>query len=111
MIAALGLDQLAGVRVFIDLYDPRAALFRRADRAFVGRFWIEDGDNIAQALVVVFHQVDKFLFELDFALQAGILFKRLQLRHLFLKGLFGSAELCKSGHCHHSFKSAVARHA
>lgn len=99
VVATFGLDQLAGVRVVVNLDHPCAALFwRRGGRcaAFAWR-WIEDGDHIAQAFVVFAHQRLELFFEFDFFLQASVVLQGFQLGKLLLKGFFCCAKFGESG--------------
>ncbi|MNI96152.1 hypothetical protein D3C73_1545480 [compost metagenome] len=59
MITTFGLDQLAGVRVFIHFHHARATLLLwRTGRAPSDGLGVEDGDDVAQTFVIAFHQAD-----------------------------------------------------
>ena len=78
MVAALGLYQLTRVRVLVDLNVTRLAssyLGLCSGRSTASRsLWVKDGDDVTQAVAVLTQQVAKLLLELDFALQAIIIF-------------------------------------
>lgn len=113
MVAPFSFDQLAGMRVFVDLdYTRPAMLFRRTPCRLCGRFgglWIKDRDDFTQALVIGLHQPEKFLFEFHFTFETGILFHGFQLGDLLLECFFRCAKLCKSGH--YDYSRQLARQA
>lgn len=99
MVAALGFDQLASVRVLVNLDHPSAAGLGRCGLLETGlcRVWIKDGDDVFQAFAIGFHQSLELFFEFDFFLEPGIVLQRFQLFELFLKGLFSCAKFGESG--------------
>ncbi|MOA26937.1 hypothetical protein D3C78_1477690 [compost metagenome] len=87
------------MRVLINLDHTGAAGFRGGCLQQTGfcRVGIENGDDVAQALAIGFHQALELLFEFDFFLEPGIVLQGFQLLELFLKGLFGCTKFSESG--------------
>ncbi|MNP59856.1 hypothetical protein D3C76_1548850 [compost metagenome] len=60
--------------------------------------WVEDGDDVTQAVAVLTQQVAKLLLELDFALQAIIIFQGFELGKLSCELLLKGTEFCEARH-------------
>ncbi|MNZ92925.1 hypothetical protein D3C78_1119710 [compost metagenome] len=85
MVAALGFHDLTAVRVFVALDLTRLALDAAggAGGTYAHPFGrIKNGDHLPQVHAVLFQQGLKLLFKLDFLLQPGIVFHRIQLLKL-----------------------------
>lgn len=109
MIAALGLDQLTGMGVLVDLDHAGAPLLGRCGTkpAWVG---VEDRDDVAQALIIGLHQALEFFLELDFFFESRIVLQGLQLGELRFKGLFCGTKFGEFGqdvYLHELYSAAI----
>lgn len=98
MVAAFGFDTLAGVRILVHLEHTRATLLlgRRLRHFRKTGVRIENGDDVAQAFFIGFHQTQELFFELYFFLEARIVLHRFELGELFLQCFFGGTVFGKS---------------
>ncbi len=101
VVAALGLDDFAGVRVLV-LLDLASALggggLGGAGALAELGVRIEQGDHVTQGLLVSAHQRAQFLFEFQFFLQFVVLFQGFQALLKFLDGFFRGAIFVDQGH-------------
>jgi len=108
VIAALGLDQFASVRVLVNLDHAGAPLLGRRGASSACR--VEDRDDVAQALVVGFHQALEFFLELDLLFESGIVLQGFQLGELFFKGQFCGTKYGEFGqdvYLHELYSAAI----
>lgn len=85
VVAAFGLHDFTAVRVLVALDFTRLALdvTGGADGTYAPPLgWIKNGDHLAQIHAVLFQQGPELLFKLDFLLQPGVVFHRIQLLKL-----------------------------
>lgn len=97
VVATLGLDGLAIVRILVDLQLAGAARLLCSGR-FGNGLRVENVDDIAQVHAVLVHQGLQLILELQFLLQAAIALEFFEQGELFLEFALGFAEFRKFGH-------------
>lgn len=106
MIPTLGLNDLAIMRVLVDLDRTRPArrLLRHYRSTFpaLASLRIQDVDYVTQAEAVLTKEVAQFGFKLDFFLQTAVVFQRFQLSKLSGQLLLEGTKFCETRHTSNS---------
>ncbi len=98
MISALGLDNLASVRVLVDLHHANALIaFANRDTTVLLSTWIEDSDDVSERFPILGQQCFQIGLELNFLLEPGVILEKLKMGQLLSKRFFCRTELRKSG--------------
>ncbi|MNY41820.1 hypothetical protein D3C86_1766600 [compost metagenome] len=84
------------MRIDVDLDHACAALLGGCS-GNLGFARIKNGDDVAQVLVVGFHQPLQLFLELDFLFKTGVILQGVELGELLFKGFLCSAKLGESG--------------
>ncbi|MNN75963.1 hypothetical protein D3C81_1922980 [compost metagenome] len=100
MVATFSFDDFACVRVLVDLHLARLAGARLGLSCWSAAtgLWIEQINDVFQAVTILGKQGTELGFEFDFLLQASIAFEGFEGLKLFGEVLLELAEFCELGH-------------
>ncbi len=101
MVAALGLDHFAVVRVLVSLHFTWLTsrfLLRNWSSSTTASLRVKNADHLAQAETVLTKQGTKFVLKLHFSLNGTVIFHRFQFCELLSKLEFKAAEFGKTRH-------------
>jgi hypothetical protein len=98
VVAAFGFDNLTSLRIFVDLERARFTSACFLGGSMTTDLWIEQVDDVLQAVPVLSKQFTELGFELNFFLQAVITFQCFQNLKLFGQVFFQLTIFCEFGH-------------